>query len=130
MQLNITRKTGIYCCLEEKNISESEVVLEFTIRDTGIGMSQEFLKDIFKPFVQADSGPRSNYMGTGLGMAIVKNLVDRMNGTIHIESKENIGTTINVRLPFEIADDDILEKKTQKKLSVEQREHPGIIGRR
>ena len=120
--IKYNQKNGhIYCSLEETDISEREVSIEFTIRDTGIGMSQEFLKDIFKPFVQADNGPRSTYMGTGLGMAIVKNLVDRMNGTIQIESKENVGTTINVRLPFKIANGNIIKNKTQKPLLKNQK---------
>ena len=67
-------------------------------------MSPEFLKNVFKPFVQADNGARSTYMGTGLGMAIVKNLLDRMNGTIHIESTEGVGTTVNVTIPLEIGE--------------------------
>ncbi|MBU5481610.1 ATP-binding protein [Blautia sp. MSJ-19] len=117
----------IYCYLEEKVISESEVSLEVTIRDTGIGMSQEFLKDIFKPFVQADHGPRSTYMGTGLGMAIVKNLVDRMNGTVQIESQENIGTTVKVQLPFKIAESIVTEEKMQKQLPVEQRKDIRVL---
>lgn len=119
--IKYNQKNGyVYCRLKEKNISESKVILEFSIQDTGIGMSQEFLGDIFKPFVQADNGPRSIYMGTGLGMAIVKNLVDRMDGTIQIDSKENVGTTIYVQLPFEIAKGTVIEEKTHKQLPVEQ----------
>ena len=106
---------SVKCQLSEREIDEKKVALEFIIQDTGIGMKQEFLKDIFKPFVQADNGPRSTYMGTGLGMAIVKNLLDRMDGTIQIESQEGRGTTVNVEIPFKIAavdaDD---EKKTEK----------------
>ena len=90
--------------LSEKQISETQVLLEFTVKDTGIGMKPEFLKDIFKPFVQEDTGARSTYMGTGLGMAIVKNLIDCMKGTIKVDSTEGVGTTINVAIPFKIAD--------------------------
>ncbi len=120
--IKYNKKNGhIYYYLKETDISEREVTIEFNIRDTGIGMSQEFLKDIFKPFVQADNGPRSTYMGTGLGMAIVKNLVDRMNGTIQIESKEVVGTTISVRLPFKIANSGITKDKIQKQLPENQK---------
>ena len=119
--IKYNQKNGfVYCSLEEKKVSEKEVVLKFEIRDTGIGMSQEFLQDIFKPFVQADHGPRSTYMGTGLGMAIVKNLLERMNGTIQIDSTEGKGTTMNVVIPFEIADDGTIpEEKSQKTLQTE-----------
>ena len=57
---------------------------------------KNFLKNIFHPFVQADQGARSQYKGTGLGMAIVKELLGRMCGTIQIDSVENQGTTIHV----------------------------------
>ena len=103
--IKYNRENGsIYWSISERGKSETEVELEFTIRDTGIGMSPEFLKNVFKPFVQADNGARSTYMGTGLGMAIVKNLLDRMNGTIHIESTEGVGTTVNVTIPLEIGE--------------------------
>ena len=90
--------------LSEKQISETQVLLQFTVKDTGIGMKPEFLKDIFKPFVQEDNGARSTYMGTGLGMAIVKNLIERMKGTIEVQSTEGVGTTIEVAIPLKIAD--------------------------
>lgn len=117
--IKYNRENGfVYCSLIEKEISENEVLWEITVRDTGIGMSEEFIKDIFKPFVQADNGPRSTYMGTGLGMAIVKNLVDRMNGTIGIDSTVGVGTTIKVELPFKVAmnEDKEIENKVQEKL--------------
>ena len=94
---------AVYISLRENCISDTRVELDISIRDTGIGMSETFLKDIYKPFVQADTGARSRYMGTGLGMAIVKNLLERMNGTIDIKSKKDNGTTVNVTIPFEIA---------------------------
>lgn len=103
--IKYNRENGsIYWSISERDKSETEVELEFTIRDTGIGMSPEFLKDIFKPFVQADNGARSTYMGTGLGMAIVKKLLERMNGNIHIDSTVGVGTTVNVTLPLEIGE--------------------------
>ena len=75
----------------------------WTITDTGVGMSEEFLKHIFEPFAQEKSDARSIYHGTGLGMAIVKNLIDQMGGTISITSKEGVGSTFVITLPFEIA---------------------------
>ena len=73
------------------------------ISDTGIGMSEEFLAHIFDPFAQQTIDARSVYSGTGLGMAIVKALVDKMGGTIEVNSEPEKGTTFVIAIPFEIA---------------------------
>lgn len=88
-------------CLGEKN---GIVTYRWTISDTGIGMSEEFLKHIFEPFVQEHSDARTVYSGTGLGMSIVKKIIDRMNRTIVVTSKEGEGSTFVITLPFEIAE--------------------------
>lgn len=88
-------------CLGEKN---GIITYRWTISDTGIGMSEEFLKHIFEPFVQEHSDARTVYSGTGLGMSIVKRIIDRMNGTIVVTSKEGEGSTFVITLPFEIAE--------------------------
>ena len=76
---------------------------EFVISDTGIGMSEEFVQDeLFEPFTQEKAGARTKYQGTGLGMSIVKELTEKMNGSIEVESMPGEGTTFTVRLPFEI----------------------------
>ena len=104
--IKYNRKNGsVDCCLKEEKESDERVLVDVTIKDTGIGMSEDFLKNIFQPFVQADQGARSQYKGTGLGMAIVKELLDRMDGTIQIDSVENQGTSIHVVIPFEIAEE-------------------------
>ena len=83
--------------------SEDHMTCEFKIRDNGIGMSEEFIKnELFTPFVQADNSARSDYSGTGLGMPIVKQLVEKMGGTITVESKLGEGSCFTVVLPFEI----------------------------
>ena len=99
-------RTGgsVLCAATELPVDATHCALRFTVSDTGIGMSPDFLDNIYKPFVQADHGARSSFKGTGLGMAIVKNLVDRMGGTIEIKSEENVGTAVTVTLPFRIAD--------------------------
>lgn len=104
--IKYNHKNGtVDCYLKEEKESDERVLVDVTIKDTGIGMSEDFLKNIFRPFVQADQGARSQYKGTGLGMAIVKELLDRMGGTIQIDSAENQGTTIHVVIPFEIAEE-------------------------
>ena len=75
----------------------------WTASDTGIGMSPEFLTHIFDPFTQERQDARSVYQGTGLGMAIVKRLIDAMEGTISITSEEGKGSNFVITIPFEIA---------------------------
>lgn len=96
-------KTSLKCVNRENGM----VTYQWCISDTGIGMSEEFLKHIFEPFVQENITGRSNYQGTGLGMSIVKRLLDRMNGTIEITSKEGAGTTFFITIPFEIAEEPV-----------------------
>lgn len=92
---------SIHTSLRILEKSEKEITCEFSIADTGIGMSQDFIDHkLFEPFVQADPSARTSYNGTGLGMSIVSQLTSRMNGTIHVESKEGKGTKFTVIIPF------------------------------
>ena len=70
---------------------------EFCIKDTGIGMDEEFVSHIFEPFEREKNSTISGIQGTGLGMAITKNIVDMMNGTIEVKSERNVGTEITDR---------------------------------
>ncbi|MEG1184607.1 MAG: ATP-binding protein [Eubacterium sp.] len=83
----------------------------FKITDTGIGISEEFLPDIFKSFSQEHGNVATNYSGSGLGLAIAKNLAQLMDGDIEVESKKNIGTTFTVNLQLQIAPKDALPEK-------------------
>ena len=76
---------------------------EFRIRDTGIGMSKEFQQHIFEPFERERTSTVSGIQGTGLGMAITKNIVDMMNGTVSVDSEEGVGTEFTITLPFRIS---------------------------
>jgi len=78
--------------------------MHYRISDTGIGMSEEFTKEVFEEFAQEDSDVRTQYHGSGLGMAIVKKYVDMMGGTISVQSKKHEGTTFTVDIPLEITD--------------------------
>ena len=75
----------------------------WTITDTGVGMSEDFVNRIFEPFAQEKNDARSTYQGTGLGMSIVKHLIEQMHGTIHVESQLGVGSTFVITIPFEIA---------------------------
>ena len=79
-------------------------VTEFECADNGIGMSREFQEKMFEPFIQEAPDEYNPYGGIGLGLAIVKKLVDKMGGTISVDSERGVGTKFTVRLPF-VADD-------------------------
>lgn len=91
--------TSIRSWIEGNN----KVVYQWDIRDTGIGMSQEFIQHIFEPFSQEKKGARTTYQGTGLGMSIVKKLLEQMGGKIAVTSQEGKGSNFLITLPLEIA---------------------------
>ena len=88
---------------QEKD-GDGYINMRYRISDTGIGMSEEFTKEVFEEFAQEDSDVRTQYHGVGLGMAIVKKYVDMMGGTISVQSKKHEGTTFTVDIPLEITD--------------------------
>lgn len=111
---------SVWCQIEEKELDLEHVSFIIRVMDNGIGMREEFLSDIYKPFVQENCDARSVYTGTGLGMPIVKNLVERMNGTIEINSQVGVGTTVVITLPFE------KEKKASEEASEEYCDLTGV----
>ena len=91
---NITlRADELYC-------NGKTVTVQYTVRDTGIGMSEEFQQHIFEPFTQENPGARTKYTGSGLGLSIVRELVERMGGTIRLESQLGEGSLFIVTLSF------------------------------
>ncbi|MEA5032490.1 MAG: transporter substrate-binding domain-containing protein [Sphaerochaeta sp.] len=76
--------------------------IQFEVRDTGIGMSPQVLENLFKPFSQADASTARKYGGSGLGLSIVKSLVEMMDGSITVESESGIGSVFTVELPFDL----------------------------
>ena len=97
--------------------------MEFVCRDTGIGMTEEFQKHIFEPFAQEHTGSRTKFAGTGLGMPIAKNLVEKMGGAITFESEEGTGTTFVIRVPFKI---DMNADKREKQKDVSEKSIKGL----
>ena len=83
------------------------VLYEFRIADSGIGMSREYMEhELFQPFTQEKADARTQYKGTGLGMSIVKGLIDRMNGTISVRSTPGEGSEFTFRLAFRLAEEE------------------------
>ena len=95
------------------------IIFGYRISDTGIGMSKEFASHIFDEFSQENSGARTQYQGTGLGMAITKRYVELMGGTITVESTKGKGTTFTVELPLTLADP--IEKREAYTAPVQKR---------
>ena len=83
--------------------TEGAATLRFTVADTGIGMSEEFISHIFEPFSQENTGTTTRYGGTGLGLAISKNIVDMMGGNIKVRSFKGIGTEFAVYVKLGIS---------------------------
>ena len=88
---------------EKTAAGEESIWIDFSCEDNGIGMSSEFLEKIFIPFERVHNTTISKIEGTGLGMAIVKNLVEQMGGRIEVESKEGAGSRFQVTLPFVVS---------------------------
>ena len=89
-------------CCEKPSADPETAEIEFTCADTGIGMSEEFQKHVFEPFAQERDTARSEYGGTGLGMPIAKSLAEKMGGTLSFVSRQGVGTTFTLSLPFRI----------------------------
>ncbi|MCU6773774.1 MULTISPECIES: ATP-binding protein [Blautia] len=89
-------------CIEIPSEQPEMTTMEFVCQDTGIGMTEEFQKCVFEPFAQEHTGSRTKFAGTGLGMAISRKLVEKMDGTITFESEKGVGTTFVIRVPFKI----------------------------
>ena len=94
------------------------VMYEWTITDTGIGMSKEYKEHIFEPFSQERQYIGSAHHGIGLGMSIVKGLIEKMGGSIEVESEEGVGSTFIIKIPFKIAStpDKVNEQTSETKI--------------
>ncbi len=102
--MKFTKPGGIVSVriLQKGNAPEGCACYEFQVKDTGIGMSREFLEHVFEPFEREQTSTVSGIQGTGLGMAITKNIVDMMGGTISVDSEVGKGSTFYVDLQFKI----------------------------
>lgn len=103
-----------------KGNTSSDIVVIFTIADTGIGMSKDFQAHMFDDFAQENTDARTQYNGNGLGLAISKKYVDLLGGTITVDSKKNIGTTFTIEIPMTLT--------TTKPLNSEEPTNSDISG--
>lgn len=103
----------VYLSRRELSCENGFVLLEFTCEDTGIGISKRFLPHVFEPFAQDGDVARSSYEGTGLGMPIVKSLIEKMGGTVTVASEQGVGSIFTLTIPFKI--DKALQAKQVKK---------------
>lgn len=107
--------------VREMSSDDSKVTFEFEIKDTGIGMSEDYIENhLFTPFSQAKQDARTRYEGTGLGMSIVKGLVDKLGGNIEVKSEVGVGTKIKVVLTYQL-DTSKNEKQDSSKLDLKDK---------
>lgn len=92
---------ALHCTIQEK--SDEKATLQFKVIDTGIGISQDYVGKIFESFTQAGTDTARKFGGTGLGLTISKQLVDLMEGSIYVESKQGEGTVFTVEVPLQVA---------------------------
>jgi PAS domain S-box-containing protein len=100
--IKFTEEGEVVVRAELASLQDENVEILFSVSDSGIGMSEEQVSKLFKPFVQADQSTKRMFGGTGLGLSISKQLTEAMNGQISVESKEGEGSTFKVRLPLKI----------------------------
>ena len=103
-----------FCITEEPSELENEAMYKIVVEDNGIGMSKEYLPHIFEEFTREHSTTESKVIGTGLGLPIVKSLVELMHGTIDVESELGKGTRFEVQLPLKIRQEDDTQKQEER----------------
>lgn len=97
-----------------KRHKEDLITYEFVVKDNGLGIDKEYLDHIFEPFSQENQNFNEYRLGTGLGMSIVKGLVELMKGSISVTSKKGVGSTFEVVIPFKIAPEIVKNTKDSK----------------
>ncbi len=107
---------GMYC--NEVSSDGNYALFEFICEDSGLGMSKEFIKHAFEPFTQENKETTTGFSGSGLGLSIVKDIVEKMSGTISLTSEENKGTKFVVRIPFKIDKEPCFTKESIKQQDI------------
>ncbi len=111
-----------------EHIDDTHIKVFFEVKDSGIGMSEQQLSQIFQPFVQADSSTTRKYGGTGLGVTIAKNMIELMGGELKVESLIKVGSRFSFELTFEAAEKLTCELDTQNRQIPEKLMRPTFSG--
>lgn len=119
--IKFVNKGDIYLKITALRQSNTDIVLDFKIIDTGIGISEEHLEHIFDAFRQADNDTFKKYGGSGLGLNIVKQIIENLNGNIYVSSTLGVGTTFNFELPFIVGTKMSKEKDEQHNVNIKNR---------
>ncbi|HFE45430.1 MAG TPA: response regulator, partial [Nannocystis exedens] len=101
--VKFTEQGEVFVLVEEIARIDEKTTLSFTIRDTGIGIPAEFLPTLFSPFTQVDGSNSRDYGGTGLGLALSKEIVERLGGSIQVESEPNVGSVFRFTIRAAVA---------------------------
>jgi len=125
--VKFTNTGAINVLAEIKEKTDTNIVIYFEVKDSGIGMTDEQISKIFDPFTQAESGTTRQYGGTGLGLSITKNILDLMGGTLSVESKAGIGSRFSFVLAFDtitLTDEELLNRE----IALNRIDKPSFIG--
>ncbi len=115
--LKFTHAGEISVNMNYKKNDNKRLIIEFQVKDTGIGVKQEKLADIFTPFMQASSDTSRKYGGTGLGLTICKDLIEMQGGNISVSSKVGEGTIFTFNIPYEKGDEAMLSEENKDDLN-------------
>ncbi len=118
--IKFVEKGSILLSIHQKKIKNGLHFLEFSIADTGIGIFENHLEHIFDPFKQAEQNTYSRFGGSGLGLSIVKQIVENLGGDISVSSSLGVGTTFKFFIPYEKGNAKNLEKKNKNVLKIEK----------
>ncbi|MEE4176871.1 MAG: response regulator [Bacteroides sp.] len=121
--IKFTNEGKIEIGVENKSVQKENIRLEFYVKDTGIGVKEEDIPRLFESFRQLDISARKEYQGTGLGLNIVKSLVEMMNGEVKFESEYGVGSRISFNIPLVMARDQEtdMEQTAEETLEMEKR---------
>lgn len=126
--VKFTDAPGSVCLSVDRTaVFEDQSTLKFSIRDTGIGMDEDFISKVFDPFAQEHGGSTNRYGSTGLGMAITKNIVETMNGSISVASKKHAGTEFTVVIPLRICESPMPHEDADRDVCVASLEGKRIL---
>jgi signal transduction histidine kinase/CheY-like chemotaxis protein len=125
--IKFTNSGMVKLLTEIKSINDKIITMNFEVKDSGIGMTDEQIKKIFDPFMQVEAGITRKFGGTGLGLPITKNIIEMMGGTLFVESTHGVGSKFSFELTFDVVKADESEKR-DKELMFKKIEKPVFDG--